>query len=201
MVDRNNATDADLIIAAILSLAAKRWDRDDYLADAAQTASALGEAVLVEHRGHVVMLPGKVGFMPPSQPDGPVVNLSYYHFEMMQIVADLAPALAAGDRDRLVPLPARPHEPDRQRLELRPRSRKAGARAQLPSRQRGRPASPAKRWPTPTSWSACARSSALSGVCRQRPPDPRRTLFPEHVRRCRRPIPDGPGASPPTPRR
>jgi len=91
VVDRNNATDADLIIAAILSLAAKRWDRGDYLADAAQTASALGEAVPVEHRGHVVMLPGKVGFMPPSQPDGPVVNLSYYHFDMMQIVADLAP--------------------------------------------------------------------------------------------------------------
>lgn len=91
VVDRNNATDADLIIAAILSLAAKRWDRGDYLADAAQTAAALGEAVLVDHRSHVIMLPGKVGFMPPSQPDGPVVNLSYYHFDMMQIVADLAP--------------------------------------------------------------------------------------------------------------
>ncbi|MGX1307094.1 endo-1,4-beta-D-glucanase Y [Amorphus suaedae] len=91
IVDRNNATDADLIIAAILSLAAKRWNRGDYLAYAAETARALGNAVLVEYRGQVVMLPGREGFLPPSQPDGPVVNLSYYHFDMMQIVADLAP--------------------------------------------------------------------------------------------------------------
>ncbi|WP_157961972.1 glycosyl hydrolase family 8 [Acuticoccus kandeliae] len=91
VVDRNNATDADLIIAAMLSLAAKRWNRGDYLAYAAQTADSLGKSVLVNHKGRVVMLPGKVGFMPPSQPDGPVVNLSYYHFDMMQVVADLAP--------------------------------------------------------------------------------------------------------------
>ncbi|MDQ0313614.1 glycosyl hydrolase family 8 [Amorphus orientalis] len=91
VVDRNNATDADLIIAAMLSLAAKRWNRGDYLAFAAETAQALGNAVLVDHQGYVVMLPGRQGFMPPSQPDGPVINLSYYHFDMMQIVADLAP--------------------------------------------------------------------------------------------------------------
>lgn len=97
VVDRNNATDADLIIAAVLSLAAKRWNRGDYLAEAVKTADALGKAVLVEHEGRVVMLPGKVGFMPPSQPDGPVVNLSYYHFDMMQVVADLAPQRPWGE--------------------------------------------------------------------------------------------------------
>ncbi|WP_162409489.1 glycosyl hydrolase family 8 [Acuticoccus sediminis] len=91
VVDRNNATDADLIIAATLSVAARRWNRGDYLGDAARTADSLGRSVLVRHKGHVVMLPGKVGFMPPSQPDGPVINLSYYHFDIMQIVADLAP--------------------------------------------------------------------------------------------------------------
>ena len=92
VVDRNNATDADLIIAAMLSLAAKRWNRGDYLRAAVQTASTLGEAVLLRHEGVVVMLPGRSGFTRPSQPDGPVVNLSYYHFDVMRIVADLDPS-------------------------------------------------------------------------------------------------------------
>lgn len=47
VADYNNASDADLIIAAILSLAAKRWDRGDYLAAAAQTADTLGRRTLV----------------------------------------------------------------------------------------------------------------------------------------------------------
>ena len=92
VADYNTASDADLLIAAILSLAAKRWDRGDYLAEAAQTAKTLSERTLVEHAGSTFFLPAAKGFGIDEQPDGPVINLSYYNYDVMHLVRDLAPS-------------------------------------------------------------------------------------------------------------
>lgn len=89
--DANNATDGDLLIAYGLSLAGDAWHRPDLTQAAAGMASALAAGSL-ETVGDLVMLkPGNSGFAAGDRADGPVVNPSYWVFEALPAMAELAP--------------------------------------------------------------------------------------------------------------
>lgn len=91
VADPNNASDGDILIAWALARAAERFDRPDYGDAARRIARALGKAVVVPGPAGPLLLPGVVGFTRPSQPDGPVVNLSYYVFPAFPTLKTLAP--------------------------------------------------------------------------------------------------------------
>ncbi len=89
--DTNNATDGDILIAYALTLAGRAWD-DDGLIDSARTmAEAIGRKTVVAAPGRRLILPGADGFSAEERPDGPVVNLSYWVFEALPVLAELDP--------------------------------------------------------------------------------------------------------------
>jgi len=92
VVDANNATDGDLLIAYALSLAGKRWPDTSYTASAATIAEAIGRETIQSWSGMVLLKPGVAGFGPKDRPDGPVVNPSYWIFEALPAMQALAPA-------------------------------------------------------------------------------------------------------------
>lgn len=89
--DTNNASDGDLLIAYGLALAGVAWHRPD-LVDAATTMAAALAAGGVETVDDLVLLkPGNSGFGSGERADGPVVNPSYWVFEALPVLAELAP--------------------------------------------------------------------------------------------------------------
>lgn len=101
--DVNNASDGDILIAYSLALAGERWSAPDLTAAAQDLATAIGR-VLVKHVGdRAVLLPAAKGFGADERPDGPVINLSYWIFEALPVLARLAPDtdwIALGDSGR-----------------------------------------------------------------------------------------------------
>ena len=93
VVDKNNASDGDLLIAWALARAAKRFDRPDYGQVAARIARAIAATVFAEDRSKLVLLPGAFGFTAKDQRDGPVVNLSYYVFPAFDDLQAVAPEI------------------------------------------------------------------------------------------------------------
>ncbi len=75
VLDSNNATDGDILIAYGLVQAALKWHDGRYLALAAPIIDDIGRLLLVRDGAHVLLRPGAAGF---DGPDGRVVNLSYY---------------------------------------------------------------------------------------------------------------------------
>ena len=95
IVDVNNASDGDILIAYALGLAGKAWGEPRYTEAATKIATAIGTNLLVEANGRVVLKPGVVGFTPPDRPDGTVVvNPSYWVFEAFPVLKELAPQFA-----------------------------------------------------------------------------------------------------------
>ncbi|HEV7320311.1 MAG TPA: glycosyl hydrolase family 8 [Ensifer sp.] len=92
VIDINNATDGDILIAYALVLAAERWQRDDYLQAAARIAKAILDHAVLDHGGHVLLMPGVSGFGTTDRPDGPVVNPSYWIFEAFPVLDRVAPS-------------------------------------------------------------------------------------------------------------
>ena len=90
--DTNNASDGDLLIAYALAEAGWAWNEPTYLAAATAIATVLGQKTVVKDSGQVLLLPGVDGFDRAARPDGPVVNLSYWIFEALPVMAQLAPA-------------------------------------------------------------------------------------------------------------
>jgi endoglucanase len=88
--DRNNATDGDLLIAWALAEAADQWNDSGYLAQSrAITRDLVREALRpVDGRG-IVIMPGVRGFSAKDQPDGPIVNLSYWIFPAFARLAEV----------------------------------------------------------------------------------------------------------------
>ncbi|MBX9454646.1 MAG: glycosyl hydrolase family 5 [Rhizobium sp.] len=81
VVDSNNASDGDLLIAWALMRAAEKWKVDDYRQRAKRIADEIADLVVVEDRQHgTILLPAAIGFAGADQPDGPIVNLSYWIF-------------------------------------------------------------------------------------------------------------------------
>lgn len=91
VADTNNATDGDILIAWALSEAAKRFQRPDYRVAAERIAQAVGAGAVRPHASSLILVPGLMGFAAGEQPDGPVVNLSYWVFPAFQALQDLAP--------------------------------------------------------------------------------------------------------------
>lgn len=93
VADPNNASDGDILIAWALDRAANQFGRDDYRDAARRIAHALGKAVVVSGPSGPILLPGAVGFGAPAQPNGPVINLSYYVFPAFPHLKALAPEI------------------------------------------------------------------------------------------------------------
>ncbi|MEI5667866.1 glycosyl hydrolase family 8 [Bosea sp. CCNWLW174] len=91
VTDRNNASDGDLLIAWALGEAGARWDVPEYTQAMKRISAAIFKHNVVKSRVGPVLLPGSVGFDAKSQPDGPVVNLSYWVFPAIDRLEVLAP--------------------------------------------------------------------------------------------------------------
>lgn len=91
--DINNASDGDLLIAYALAMAGRAWQAPDYTAAATGLARALGKAAIVNEGGNTLLLPGVAGFSAEERSDGPVVNLSYWVFEALPVLQQLAPEI------------------------------------------------------------------------------------------------------------
>lgn len=91
IADTNNATDGDILVAWALAEGARRFGRPDYLATAKAMAQAIGAQAIKNTDHGVVLLPGAAGFAREDQPDGPVINLSYWVFPAFPILKTLAP--------------------------------------------------------------------------------------------------------------
>ena len=89
--DKNNATDGDLLIAWALLRAAKMFKQPHYADRAKAIAEALGKSVVVKTAAGSILMPGVFGFGAKDQPDGPVVNLSYYVFPAFEALKTVAP--------------------------------------------------------------------------------------------------------------
>ena len=91
VTDRNNASDGDLLIAWALAEAGQRWDVPDYTAAMTRIVAAIFRHNVAPSRYGPVLMPGVAGFDAKSQPDGPVVNLSYWVFPAIDRLELLAP--------------------------------------------------------------------------------------------------------------
>jgi endoglucanase len=91
VTDRNNASDGDLLIAYALAKAGAAWQEPRYTTAAQKLAKAIGRSTFGQSGRSLVLLPGAQGFGAADRPDGPVVNLSYWVFEVFPVLAALAP--------------------------------------------------------------------------------------------------------------
>ena len=91
VADKNNATDGDILVAWALAEGARRFGRADYLATAKAMAQAIGAQAIRNTDHGLVLLPGAAGFAREDQPDGPVINLSYWVFPAFPALKALAP--------------------------------------------------------------------------------------------------------------
>ncbi|MBF9235203.1 glycosyl hydrolase family 8 [Microvirga alba] len=89
--DRNNASDGDILIAYALAKAGAAWKDARYTAAAQKIAKAIGKNNFGRSAGTMFLLPATKGFGTEDRPDGPVVNLSYWVFEAIPVLAALAP--------------------------------------------------------------------------------------------------------------
>lgn len=91
IVDKNNATDGDILVAWALAEGARRFARSDYLTAAKPIAQAIGAEMLQNSNHGAILLPAASGFSRKDQPDGPIVNLSYWVFPAFSTLRELAP--------------------------------------------------------------------------------------------------------------
>jgi endoglucanase len=91
IADANNATDGDILVAWALAEGARRFARADYLAAAKGIAEAIGAETIKSTADGPILLPAAAGFEHDDQPDGPVINLSYWVFPAFPVLKELAP--------------------------------------------------------------------------------------------------------------
>jgi endoglucanase len=92
VIDTNNASDGDLLIAYGLALGGAAWNRADYTAAARKIARTLLNSAVIDSGGRTVLLPGLEGFGREDREDGPVINPSYWIYEALPIMNMLAPS-------------------------------------------------------------------------------------------------------------
>ena len=92
VTDVNDAADGDILVAYALDRAAEVWGRPDLAAAAGNLAAAIGAHLVVDAGGRPVLLPAASGFAAGERADGPVVNLSYWVFEALPVLARLDPS-------------------------------------------------------------------------------------------------------------
>jgi endoglucanase len=77
VIDLNNATDGDTIIAMALIQAAQQWARDDYRKEASRIIESIRTKLIVEKWGKHFVLPAYYGFM---EEESLILNPSYFIF-------------------------------------------------------------------------------------------------------------------------
>lgn len=93
VMDKNNATDGDLLIAWALSEAANRWKNPEYRANAHKIALEVGRLATTQSAQGKVLSPGVNGFGAKDMKDGPVINLSYWVFPAIDALKNVAPEI------------------------------------------------------------------------------------------------------------
>jgi endoglucanase len=93
ITDANNATDGDLLIAWALIEAGERWQSAEHVDAARKILSAIGRRTVLQHEQGLLLLPAADGFREQEQPDGPVVNLSYWVFPGFERLKGLSPEI------------------------------------------------------------------------------------------------------------
>jgi endo-1,4-beta-D-glucanase Y len=77
VLDYNNATDGDILIAWSLLKGARKWKNESYRSQAREIIKAIRQTVILQRRGKLWVLPGYYGFV---LKDGEVLNPSYWVF-------------------------------------------------------------------------------------------------------------------------
>ena len=91
VVDRNNATDGDILIAWALAEASEVWGDAAHKSAARRIVRALAPARLTHDGLNGLLLPGLAGFGAADRSDGPVINPSYFVFPAFERLAAIAP--------------------------------------------------------------------------------------------------------------
>lgn len=88
VTDKNNATDAELLIAWALIKADQRWHKPEYLQEATRISQAVAKKLLLLHQGELLLLPGIEGFVKDKVV---TVNASYLVFPALEALAEAFP--------------------------------------------------------------------------------------------------------------
>lgn len=92
VIDRNNATDGDILIVWALVEGGRLWNNTEYLRAAREIALDVAErAVVTTPLFGDVLLPGVAGFSASERPDGPVVNQSYWVYPAVDALTLVVP--------------------------------------------------------------------------------------------------------------
>ncbi|MCW6508392.1 glycosyl hydrolase family 8 [Lichenifustis flavocetrariae] len=93
VADRNNATDGDLLMAWGLARASAAFGVPAYRERARTIALAVGRTMIIDTPAGPTLLPGGFGFRAGDQPDGPIVNPSYFVFPAFDALIAVAPEI------------------------------------------------------------------------------------------------------------
>lgn len=93
ITDMNDASDGDLLIAWALLRAAEKWNVPEWRVKASHIADAIATLAVGKVGGRTVLMPAVAGFGAGDQPDGPVVNLSYWIFPAITELSVVSPSL------------------------------------------------------------------------------------------------------------
>jgi endo-1,4-beta-D-glucanase Y len=91
VLDRNNATDGDILVTWALVEAGRRWRNPAYLEQAHKNALAIARRATYDSNHGRTLSPGVAGYGPSDADDGPVVNLSYWVFPAFDALGQVAP--------------------------------------------------------------------------------------------------------------
>jgi endoglucanase len=89
VADTNNATDGDILIAASMLRAARKWGRPDLAIAAGELAADILHVLVRDIGNRIVLLPGAVGF---DTARSITVNPSYYNFCLLRELSSVAPS-------------------------------------------------------------------------------------------------------------
>jgi endoglucanase len=102
VVDGNNASDGDVLIAYALVAGAAVWNDRALMRDGDRIVRAIADTLVTRERGFAVLRPGAYGF---DRPSGAVLNLSYYVYPAFRMFAAVRPdgpwARLVADGERL----------------------------------------------------------------------------------------------------
>jgi endo-1,4-beta-D-glucanase Y len=86
VLDYNNATDGDILVAWALLKGAEKWKNESYRGQAREIVKAVRENLVIQRRGKLQVLPGYYGFV---LKEGEVLNPSYLIFPAFREFAEL----------------------------------------------------------------------------------------------------------------
>lgn len=93
ITDRNNATDGDILIAWALYRASRKWNEPGWREEAKAIVDSIVDKAVTPSAFGNLLLPGVEGFREGEQPDGPVVNLSYWVFPALDELGEISSKL------------------------------------------------------------------------------------------------------------